>query len=86
MKLKKIPIRQCMGCREHHPKQELLRVVKDPGGDISIDTTGKTPGRGVYICKTQECFKKIRKNRAIERNLHTSIPQDIFDKIQTMLN
>ena len=66
---KKIPMRQCLGCREMKPKKELIRVVKSPEGEISLDFKGKKPGRGAYVCPNPECLKKARKARALERAL-----------------
>ena len=62
-KIKKIPMRQCMGCNEHKPKNELLRVVRDPEGNISLDFKGKKSGRGAYLCFDLGCFKKARKSK-----------------------
>lgn len=66
---KKIPMRQCLGCREMFPKRELIRVVRSPEGELSLDFKGKAPGRGAYLCGKPECLKKARKSRAIERAL-----------------
>lgn len=70
MKPKKIPMRMCMGCNEMKPKKELIRIVKSPEGEISLDFTGKKPGRGAYICRDKECFGKIRKSRRLEKHSH----------------
>ena len=65
---KKIPLRQCMGCREMKPKRELIRVVRAPeGGGVSLDFNGKKPGRGAYLCPDPACLKRVRKSRALER-------------------
>ena len=61
---KKIPMRQCLGCREMFPKRELIRVVRSPEGELSLDFKGKAPGRGAYLCGKPECLKKARKSRA----------------------
>lgn len=81
MKEKKIPLRQCMGCREHKPKRELIRVVRSPEGGISLDFRGKMPGRGAYVCPDPECLKKARKSRGLERALECTIPDEIYDKL-----
>ncbi len=81
MKPKKIPIRQCLGCREHFPKKELIRVVRSPEGEISLDFKGKKPGRGAYICKNQECLKKIRKSKALERAFECTVPDEVYDQL-----
>ena len=75
---KKIPMRQCTGYREMRPKRELIRVVKSPEGDISIDFKGKKSGRGAYVCHSQECLKKAVKSRALERAFGTPIPPEIY--------
>ena len=76
---KKIPLRQCLGCREMKPKRELVRVVRAPDGAVSLDYKGKSPGRGAYVCPNKECLKKAVKSRALERALETQIPEDIYE-------
>ena len=76
---KKIPLRQCLGCREMKPKRELVRVVRAPDGAVSLDFKGKSPGRGAYVCPNEECLKKAVKSRALERALEAQIPEDIYD-------
>ena len=78
---KKIPMRQCMGCREHKPKKELIRVVRSPEGVISLDFRGKAPGRGAYLCPDGACLKKAIKSKALERGFETQIPQQIYDDL-----
>ncbi len=78
---KKIPMRQCVGCREMKPKKELVRVVKSPEGVISIDFRGKAPGRGAYVCPDSACLKKAVKSRALERVFETEIPQAVYDAL-----
>ena len=78
---KKIPARQCLGCREMKPKRDLIRVVRSPDGDLSLDFKGKKPGRGAYICPNAECFARIRKSRAVERALSVTIPPEIYDEM-----
>ena len=82
---KKIPLRQCIGCREMKQKNELIRVVKSPQGDISTDLTGKKPGRGAYVCNDANCFKRIIKSNALARIFKTQIPDDITGEIQKQL-
>ena len=82
MKQKKIPMRQCLGCREMKPKQSLVRVVRSPEGAISLDARGKASGRGAYDCRDMECLKKARKSKALERSLETSIPYEIYDRLE----
>ena len=84
-KQKKIPERQCLGCNEHKPKLTLLRVVRDPEGQISLDFTGKKSGRGAYICRDVACLKKARRSHRIERSLECEIPEEIYDKMEQEL-
>ena len=79
---KKIPMRQCVGCREMRPKKELVRVVKSPEGAISLDFRGKAPGRGAYLCPNSECLKRARKSRALERALDTAIPESVYEEME----
>ncbi len=79
---KKIPMRQCLGCREMKPKKELIRVVRSPEGMISLDFRGKAPGRGAYLCRSGECLKKAVKSKALERAFSAQIPQDVYDRLQ----
>ena len=80
---KKIPMRQCTGCREMKPKGELIRVVKSPEGEISLDPQGKKPGRGAYVCPNVDCLKRSVKSRALERAFGTRISQEVFLKLET---
>ena len=81
-KPKKIPQRQCVGCREMKEKRELIRVVKSPEGEISLDFRGKKPGRGAYVCPSAECLKRARKTRALERAFSASIPPEVYDALE----
>lgn len=78
---KKIPMRQCLGCREMKPKKELIRVVRSPEGEISLDFKGKTPGRGAYICPDRECLRKAIKARALEKTFSAQIPEEVYTKL-----
>ena len=81
MQPKKIPMRKCTGCGEMKPKKELVRVVKSPEGEISLDLTGKKNGRGAYVCKDAACLKKAQKAKRIERAFDCAIPDEIFEKM-----
>lgn len=81
MKTRKPPIRQCLGCREHLEKRQLIRVVKNKEGEVSLDFTGKASGRGAYVCKNIECLKKAIKSKAISRALDAQIPDEIYDTL-----
>ena len=78
---KKIPMRQCLGCREMKPKRELIRVVRSPEGEISLDFKGKAPGRGAYICPSPVCLKQAIKAKALERAFSTQIPEAVYEKL-----
>ncbi len=82
---KKIPMRQCLGCNEHQPKQQLLRVVRSPEGEVSLDFRGKKSGRGAYICKDVKCLRRARKNRRLEKNLECEIPEAVYDAMEAEL-
>ena len=94
--MKKVPLRKCTGCGEMKPKRELIRVVKAPekraedgslidAGGISLDLTGKKPGRGAYACRSAECFNLARKARRFERSLSCRIPDEIYDEMEKEL-
>ena len=82
VKPRKVPMRMCVGCREMKPKAQLLRMVKPQDSEAHIDRTGKSPGRGAYICAQVECFKKARKSRALERALDAKIDEAVFDQLE----
>jgi len=75
---KKIPMRQCLGCREMKPKRELIRAVRSPEGTISLDFRGKAPGRGAYVCRSKVCLQKAIKAKALERAFNTAIPEEVY--------
>lgn len=78
---KKIPLRQCLGCREMKPKKELIRVVRSPEGEIGLDFKGKAPGRGAYICPDSACLKRAVKAKALEKAFSTQIPEEVYSKL-----
>ena len=82
---KKIPIRQCLGCREQKAKTELLRVVRSLEGSVSLDFRGKAPGRGAYICRSGECLKRAVRSRALERSLGAPIPEEVYERLREEL-
>lgn len=79
MKSAKIPMRMCLGCNEMKSKKELMRVVKSPEGEISLDFTGKKNGRGAYVCRSEECFNKARKARRFEKSFSCRIDDDVYE-------
>lgn len=85
MKTRKIPQRVCLGCGQSKPKRDLIRVVKSPEGEISLDLTGKKSGRGAYICNDIECLLKARKERKFERAFSCQIDSEIFDAMEKEL-
>lgn len=85
MKEKKVPMRQCVGCRESKEKKQLIRIVKEKAQTISIDRTGKKNGRGAYLCDDLECLKKARKNRGLNRAFRMEIDDVIYDELERQL-
>lgn len=75
-------MRQCMGCRERRPKRELLRVVRTPEGNVLLDFSGKLNGRGTYLCPNPECLKKAMRAKALERQLETEIPEEVYRRLE----
>ena len=84
-KVKKIPQRQCVGCREMKDKKSLLRVVRSPEGEVSLDFAGRKPGRGAYVCHDVACLKRARKSRALERAFEVAIPAEVYDAMEAEL-
>ena len=79
---KKVPMRQCVGCSEMKSKKEMMRILKTAEGEIVLDVTGKKNGRGAYLCISEECLKKARKSKGIERSLKMSIPSEVYDNLE----
>jgi len=84
--MKKIPMRQCLGCREMKAKRELIRIVRSPEGDITFDHTGKKSGRGAYICHNAECLKRAEKSKALSRALGAPVPQAVMETLHGACN
>ena len=85
IKARKIPERRCTGCGEHFAKNELIRVLRTPEGEIIIDFTGKKSGRGAYICKRLDCFKKARGKKRLEASLEVKIPDEVYARLEEEL-
>ena len=83
---KKLPARKCIGCGEHFPKPSLIRVLRSPDGAISVDLTGKSSGRGAYLCKSISCLKKARKSARLEHSLECSIPDEVYLTLEKELS
>ena len=82
---KKIPMRQCLGCREMKPKKELIRVVRSPEGEIRLNFKGKANGRGAYVCPDAGCLKKAVKAKALERAFSCQSPQEVYDALNEQM-
>ena len=80
---KKMPIRRCVGCGEHFPKNTLMRVLRTPNGEILLDLNGKTSGRGAYLCRSVECLKRARKSGKIAASLECSIPDTVYERLES---
>lgn len=86
LKKRKIPLRKCIACGESKPKHELIRIVKNKEGDLNIDPTGKMNGRGAYICLDRGCLEMARKNKGFNKALKIEIPDEIYDKLDSMID
>ena len=82
---RKIPLRKCSGCGEMKPKKELIRVVRSPEGEISLDLTGRKAGRGAYVCHSIDCLRIARKAKRFERSFECAIPAEVFDRMEEEL-
>ena len=83
--MKSIPLRTCMGCNEKKPKKELVRIVKNKEGQISLDRTGKAEGRGAYICDCQECLEKVIKSKRLEKVLESQISEEVYNNLRGVI-
>ncbi len=83
---KKIPERTCVGCGNSFPKNSLIRVVKTPSGETELDLTGKKSGRGAYICRSADCFKKARRAKKLERAFSVTISEEVYDKLEKQVS
>ena len=86
MKPKKIPMRMCVGCREMKEKKTLIRVVRNPEGEVFIDPTGKKSGRGAYVCRNPECLKRAIKQKQLERQLQVSLTDEVNEVLMAEMN
>lgn len=82
---RKIPLRQCTGCRQVKDKRTMVRVLKTPEGKIVLDLTGRQNGRGAYLCRDPECLKKAEKNGGLERSLKVQIPAEVYGILEDEL-
>ncbi|MCI5836530.1 MAG: YlxR family protein [Veillonellaceae bacterium] len=81
MKVRKVPLRRCIGCNEQKDKRELVRIVANAAGGIFKDETGKAPGRGAYVCRSRECLEKAYKSRGLERSLKRAVPKEVYESL-----
>ena len=81
-KERKIPLRMCIACREEKPKWEMLRIVKNSAGEIRLDFSGKLPGRGAYICNSEGCIKRLRKQRLLNRAFSQEVAEEVYAAIE----
>lgn len=79
---KKIPMRKCVGCGEMKPKKDLMRILKTETGDFVVDADGKKNGRGAYICRSADCFRKAVKSKGLERSFRQQIPEEVYDRLE----
>lgn len=86
MQKKKLPLRMCAGCGQMKPKKELVRVVRSPEGEISLDLTGRKPGRGAYVCRSADCLKAARKARRLEKAFSCRIPDEVYGRLEEELS
>lgn len=85
MKQRKIPLRKCTGCQQMKNKKELIRIVRSEEGEFALDTTGKKPGRGAYICPTKECLEKAHKSKGLERSFKSAVPKEVYEQLMQQL-
>lgn len=85
MKVKKIPMRTCIVTREKLPKGELVRVVRTPEGNVVIDTTGRTNGRGAYLKKDLQVIEKAMTSKVLNRALETEVPSEVFEQLKELV-
>lgn len=74
-------MRQCLGCREHKPKRELVRIVRTPEGEVSLDFSGRMNGRGAYLCHNPECLRRAVRAKALERAFSTTVPEAVLERL-----
>ena len=82
MSMKKVPLRQCIGCQEMKSKKEMIRVIKTAEDQILLDATGRKNGRGAYLCPSMECLKKAVKGRGLERSFKMAIPKEVYESLK----
>lgn len=82
MSTKKFPQRQCIGCGEMKNKKEMIRILKSPEGEFSLDLTGRKNGRGAYLCPSMDCLRKAIKSKGLERSFKMAIPKEVYETLE----
>ena len=82
MSVKKIPLRQCIGCGEMKSKKEMIRILKTPEGQITVDATGRKNGRGAYLCPSRECLRKAVKTKGLDRSFKMAVPREVYERLR----
>ena len=82
MSMKKVPLRQCIGCQEMKSKKEMIKVIKTAEDEIMLDATGRKNGRGAYLCPSMECLKKAVKGKGLERSFKMAIPKEVYETLE----
>ena len=82
MSVKKIPLRQCIGCGEMKNKREMIRILKTAEGEIVLDATGRKNGRGAYLCPYMDCFLKAKKSRGLDRSFKMAVPAEVYERLE----
>lgn len=82
MSVKKIPLRQCIGCGEMKNKREMIRILKTAEGEIVLDATGRKNGRGAYLCPSMDCFLKAKKSRGLDRSFKMAVPAEVYERLE----
>ncbi len=85
MQQKRVPLRMCLGCSEMKPKKELVRVVKDPEGIVSVDLSGRAAGRGAYVCRNTDCLNKAIRSKRLEKNFGSTIAEEVAESLREAL-
>lgn len=80
--VRKIPMRQCIGCGEMKSKKEMIRILRTTEGDIVLDAAGRKNGRGAYLCCSPECYRKAARSKGLERALKTAIPAEVYEDLE----
>ena len=86
VKQRKLPLRKCTGCQEMKDKRQMIRVVKDKENHMSLDFTGKKPGRGAYVCPQIQCLEKAQQSKGLERSFKMAVSQEVYESLRNELS